>query len=145
MLDALFQDVKYAARSLRRTPGFLAAAIATLALGIGANTAIFSLMNAVLFRTLPVQAPEELHFVAHGVGDTQIATMSNFPWFERVRTHDDVFAGVTAYNNRDFKVTSDQGAQRVYGQYRERQLSRSDRRASGARSRVYIGRRPRGQ
>ena len=49
---------------LRRTPGFLAAAIATLALGIGANTAIFSLINAVLFRTLPLQAPDELYYVA---------------------------------------------------------------------------------
>ena len=117
MLDTLTQDVKYATRSLRRTPGFLVAAIATLALGIGANTSIFSLINAVLFRTLPVHAPEELYYIAHGVGDAQIATMSNYPWFERARTHDEVFAGVTAYNNRDFKVTSDQGAQRVYGQY----------------------------
>jgi predicted permease len=117
MLDTLIQDVKYAMRSLRRTPGFLVAAIATLALGIGANTVIFSLMNAVLFRTLPVKAPEELYFVAHAVGGTQVATFSNFPWFERVRIHDEIFAGVTGYNIRDFKVTSDQGAQRVYGQY----------------------------
>jgi predicted permease len=117
MLDTLIQDTRYATRSLRRTPGFLAAAIATLALGIGANTAIFSLINAVLFRTLPLQAPDELYYVAHGVGDTHTGTMSNYPWLERVRTHDEVFAGVTAYNIRDFKVTSDQGAQRVYGQY----------------------------
>jgi|RhiMethySRZTD1v2_1073278.scaffolds.fasta_scaffold00058_8 predicted permease len=117
MFDTLIQDVKYAGRSLRRTPGFVAAAIATLALGIGANTAIFSLINAVMFRTLPLRAPEELYFVAHGVGDSQILTNSNFPWFERVRAHDEVFAAVTAYNIRDFKVASDQGAQRVYGQY----------------------------
>jgi predicted permease len=117
MLDSSMQDVKYAARSLRRTPGFVAAAIATLALGIGANTAIFSLINAVMFRTLPLWAPEELYFVAHGVGDTQVMTVSNFPWFERVRAHDEVFAAVTAYNIRDFKVASEQGAQRVYGQY----------------------------
>ena len=117
MLDRLLQDTRYAMRSLRRTPGFVAAAIATLALGIGANTAIFSLINAVVFRSLPLSAPEQLYYVAHGVGGAQISTISNFPWFERVRAHDDVFAGVTAYNNRDFKVTSDQGAQRVYGQY----------------------------
>ena len=117
MFDTLVQDVKYAARSLRRTPAFVTAAIATLALGIGANTAIFSLMNAVLLRTLPLRAPEELYFVAHGVGDSQVLTVSNFPWFERVRAHDEVFAAVAGYNIRDFKVASDQGAQRVYGQY----------------------------
>ncbi len=76
MLDRLIQDVGYAARSLRRTPGFLLAAIATLALGIGANTAIFSLMNAVMFRTLPLQASKELYFVAHGIGGAQIRTRS---------------------------------------------------------------------
>ena len=60
MLDALFQDVKYAARSLRRTPGFTAAAIMTLALGMGANATIFTLLDAVLFKPLPVSRPDEL-------------------------------------------------------------------------------------
>src|SRR5262245_57507334 len=60
MLDTLLQDVKYAARSLRRTPGFTAAAIATLALGIGANATIFTLLDAVLFKPLPVSRPNEL-------------------------------------------------------------------------------------
>ena len=60
MLDALFQDLKYAARSLRRTPGFAIAAITTLALGIGANTAIFTLLDAVMFKPLNVPSPEDL-------------------------------------------------------------------------------------
>ena len=55
-LDVLMQDVRYGARSLRRTPGFALAAIATLALGIGANTTIFTLLDAVLFKPLPVPA-----------------------------------------------------------------------------------------
>ena len=50
MIDTLIQDVKYAARSLRRTPGFATAAIVTLALGIGANATIFTLLDAVLFK-----------------------------------------------------------------------------------------------
>jgi predicted permease len=60
MLDTLFQDVKYAARSLRHSPGFTAAAIATLGLGMGANATIFTLLDAVLFKPLPVSRPDEL-------------------------------------------------------------------------------------
>lgn len=60
MIDTLWQDVKYAARSLRHTPGFTVAAIATLALGMGANATIFTLLDAVLFKTLPVSRPDQL-------------------------------------------------------------------------------------
>ncbi len=116
MLETLIQDVRYAVRSSRRTPGFACAAIATLALGIGANTAIFSLMNAVLFRTLPVAAPEDLYFIAHGAG-SDLMTASNYPWLESIRRREDVFSGVAAYNIRDFKVATDEGQQRVVGQY----------------------------
>jgi predicted permease len=59
-LETFLQDVRYALRGIRRSPGFATIAIASLALGIGANTAIFSLMNTVMFRLLPVQNPAEL-------------------------------------------------------------------------------------
>ena len=60
MIGAIWEDVKYAGRSLRRTPGFTAAAVVTLALGMGANTTIFTLLDAVLFKPLPVSRPHEL-------------------------------------------------------------------------------------
>ena len=56
-MDTVWKDIQYALRSLRRTPGFTVAALVTLALGIGANTTIFSLIEAVMLRTLPVNAP----------------------------------------------------------------------------------------
>src|SRR5688500_15970650 len=62
-LDTLARDVRYAFRAFARNPGFTIVALLTLALGIGANTAIFRLVDAVLLRALPVERPEELFAV----------------------------------------------------------------------------------
>ena len=59
-LETFLQDLRYAVRMLRRTPGFTAVVIVSLALGIGANTAIFSAIDAVMLRMLPVQNPQQL-------------------------------------------------------------------------------------
>ena len=66
MFDTLIQDLRYAFRALRSSPGFTAVAVLSLGLGIGANTAIFSLINVILLKSLPVERPEELQQVLIG-------------------------------------------------------------------------------
>src|SRR5690348_16732144 len=90
MTKRLWQDVRYAARALRRTPAFTLAAIVTLALGLGANTAIFSLLNAVLLEPLRVPHPEELvvlnERVPHSTdaaGATSATAQFSLPQYER--------------------------------------------------------------
>ena len=70
-LEQFAQDLRYGLRTLRRNPGFTAVAVLSLALGIGANTAVFTLVDAVLLKTLPVQAPGELRILTWVHGDKE--------------------------------------------------------------------------
>jgi len=103
-LDSLWRDIRYALRQLRRAPLFAAAIVLTLALGIGATTAIFSAMNAVLLRLLPVANPKELFFLhlpddqpygAHSTGDSE--TSFSLPVFKTVRQNRRAFSDVMAF------------------------------------------------
>src|SRR5262249_48848467 len=83
-LERIGQDLQYALRQLRRSPGFAAVSIVSLALGIGANTAIFSILNALLIRPLPVAAPGEL-FALRQQSPARVPQRFSYPMFRRLR------------------------------------------------------------
>jgi hypothetical protein len=94
-LETSWQDFRYGLRQLRRNPGFTAVAVLTLALGIGANTAIFSTLNALVFRELPVPHPEQLvRFGAHTPGDDYASV--SVPMFQEIMREQNVFSGAFA-------------------------------------------------
>jgi predicted permease len=96
-LEGLQQDLKYAVRTLRRNPGFTVSVVLTLALGIGANTAIFSVVNGVLIRPLPVPEPEQLTLVGWDFGKgVENQTLSAFK-FDYLRRHSRAFAGLATH------------------------------------------------
>ena len=99
-LDNLTQDLRYALRQLRRSPSLTSLAILTLAIGIGANTAIFSFVNAVLLRPLPYPDPDRLVSVWSGLGYSGRAPFSSFELFEvrRRTTQFDQLAGIWVTN-----------------------------------------------
>ena len=99
----MFQDIRYGLRILLKKPGFTLIAVLSLALGIGANTAIFSLIDAVLIRSLPVQQPEQL--VLFGKGEDMGMTngfpdrsweLFSYPFYRQAQQRTDVFSGVAS-------------------------------------------------
>jgi ABC-type antimicrobial peptide transport system permease subunit len=104
------QDIRFALRLLKSSPGFTAVAILSLALGIGANTAIFSIMDAVMLKMLPVKNPQELVQVNIGKG----GSFTN-PIWEQLRDRQDVFSGVFAWSTERYNLASGGEAQYVDG------------------------------
>jgi predicted permease len=100
-LEKLWQDVRYGMRALAANPGFTATAVLSLALGIGANTAIFSLINAVMLRSLPVEDPKRLVQIR-----SEDNTVFTNPLWEQIRDHQKIFSGVLAYGGDRFDLTT---------------------------------------
>ena len=114
-METLLHDIRYGARNLLKRPGFSVIAIATLAIGIGANTAIFSIVNAMLFRARPVADPERL--VELYVGDAQNPYHnSSYEDFVIFRNQTEIFSGLAAYHIQQFKLGSADDVEQVWAE-----------------------------
>src|SRR5579871_2941447 len=118
LLEPLWQDLRYAVRQLARSPGFTAAAILSLALGIGANTAIFSLLDQVLLRVLPVKDPQQL-VMLNWRGEFYGPSVSNdvlsYPLYRDLRDHNQVFSGLLCSYQETFGAGYQGEAERITG------------------------------
>ena len=142
-MKSLLQDVRYGLRMLRKSPGFTAVAVITLALGIGANTAIFSLINAIMLRTLPVRDPQslvQLNWVSPGEasfhggsynyggcleeGKTSLETACTFsyPMFEQLNAQRKVFSDVFAFVPIGLTMNFDGRTSRLEGLFVSREF-----------------------
>jgi len=122
-VESIWRDLRYGARLLRRSPGFALVGILSLALGIGANTAIFQLLDAVRLRSLPVSNPEELAEVRivggnHGMGINPGAYgQLTRPVWQEIREHHEPFSGVFGWSANDVRVGQGSDLRRAHGLY----------------------------
>jgi predicted permease len=122
-MQSLWKDVRFGLRMLAKSPGFTAIAVITLALGIGANTAIFSLMNQVLLQRLPVKNPDELVIVrapgpqtGHVSTDGDSAESFSYPMYKGLRDTNSVFSGILARYRFSASVASHGQTDRASGE-----------------------------
>jgi putative ABC transport system permease protein len=123
-LDSAWRDLRYGARLLRLNPGFALVAIFSLALGVGANTAIFQLLDAVRLRTLPVKDPQqlmEIRIAATPNGRTgsfqgRQPSLTN-PLWEKIRDQQQAFSGAFAHGGTPFNLTTGGEARYAYGMW----------------------------
>ncbi len=122
-VEAFFQDLRYAARSLRQQPGFTAVVVLTLAVGIGANTAIYSVVDATMLRPLPFREPDRLMRVSLVIPADpaqqrpgQDDMIWSYPKYELFRDSQDVFESTAVYRAATFNLTGDGDPERLRGE-----------------------------
>jgi putative ABC transport system permease protein len=114
-METLFNDLRSAAKTLWKGKGVTFVAVVSLAIGIGANTAIFSIVNSLLFRPRPVPRPEEL--VELYVGDSERPyDTTSYPSYLEFRDRNEVFTGLAAYNIGQFKLGDANNLEQIWGE-----------------------------
>jgi len=113
----MLNDLRFALRMLRKSPGFTIAAVITLALGIGVNIAIFSFVNAIVLRPLPVPNSDRLVSLLHSnVRVPGSLTTTSYPNYEYYRDHNEVFSGLMAFARMPMSLHINDQAERVTGE-----------------------------
>jgi predicted permease len=116
LIDTFLRDLRYTFRTLVRTPGFTAVAVLTLGLGIGANTAIFTLLDQILLRLLPVKEPQQLVLLTmkgHNYGNNWGGNAISHPMFRDFRAHNQVFSDMFCRFPTAASLSVDQRSERV--------------------------------
>ncbi len=122
-MSGLYQDLRYAIRMLRKNPGFTLVVVSSLALGLGANAAMFSLTDRVLLQRLPVTNPDQLAVLGTRMpGDPEADSSFSYPMYRDLRDRNEVFSGVIARGGAQMNVsygdqTTRVGAELVSGNY----------------------------
>ena len=121
-VESIAQDIRFGLRMLRKNPGFTGVAVLTLALGIGANTAIFSVIDALMLRMLPVRDPQQLVIIGNPIhihswsNGTPRLDILSYPLYEQVRNYNKVFSSVLATSHIDsLQIGIEGGAEKVTG------------------------------
>ncbi len=117
-IEMLSQDLRFAARTLRKSPGFTLVAALTLALGIGANTAIFSVVDAVILRPLPYPDPHRLVELWGNVKRAKVERRgASYPDYADWRSQSQSFASMAAFDNGNFTLTGVEEPERIQGEF----------------------------
>ena len=141
-LETLLSDLRQGLRGLRRDPIFCATAILTLAIGIGANTAVFSLLHGLLLRSLPVPSPQELVRIDHiSAAEPRSANISH-SMTQQLRRQQQSFVDISSWTGPGVVVEERDGTVQLYaGDHGQRQRVRAARPAAAARPPADAGRR----
>ena len=116
-MDTLLQDIRHGARLLWKSPGFTLMAVLTLALGIGANSALFSVVNAFMLRPLPVDHPEQIMVLANSHPENDHPHNISYLDFQDYRAQSDAFSGMVATDREFIGMSADGHAERIFADF----------------------------
>ena len=116
-MHTLLKDIRYGIRMLARTPGFTLVAVLSLALGIGANTMVFSLLDAAMFRSLPIQNPDQIVDIATRESGGAPHSDFSYPLYVGLRDHNDVLSGMVAYIDTRLGLAAGDQTERIRGEF----------------------------